>query len=261
MILDQNLQERETNMQTSSGIEGKVVAITGASSGIGEATSLLLAERGAKVVLGARGSERLKTLADRIVSAGGEVAYARTDVKRREDLSNLVKLACERYGKLDVLVNNAGIAPNSLRDDLRVEDWEQMIDVNIKGVLYGIAAALPVFRKQGFGHFVNIASTAGLLTKPTMAVYSGTKFAVRAISEGLRQEAGDRLRVTIISPGFVNTNLADSMTNLEVKAQIVDRMDKMAIAPAAIARAIAFAIEQPAYVDVNEIVVRPTAQS
>ncbi len=135
-----------------SGVEGKVVAITGASSGIGEATALLLAERGAKVVLGARRSDRLKTLADRIAEAGGEAAYARTDVKRRDDLSNLVKLACERYGKLDVLINNAGIGPISLLDDLRVEDWEEMIDVNIKGVLYGIAAALPVFRKQGFGH-------------------------------------------------------------------------------------------------------------
>jgi NADP-dependent 3-hydroxy acid dehydrogenase YdfG len=248
-------------MQTSSGIQDKVVVITGASSGIGEATALLLAERGAKVVLGARGSERLKDLADRIAKAGGEAAYAPTDVKRRGDVSNLVKLACERYGKIDVLVNNAGIAPNSLLDDLRVEDWEEMIDVNIKGVLYGIAAALPVFRKQGFGHFVNTASTAGHKTVPTMSVYSGTKFAVRAISEGLRQEAGDKLRVTIISPGFVHTNLADSMTNPEVKAQIAGTMEKMAISPDAIARAIAFAIEQPADVDVNEIIIRPTAQS
>ncbi len=137
-----------------SAIEGKVVVITGASSGIGEATALLLAERGAKVVLGARRPDRLKALADRIAGAGGEAAYARTDVKRRDDLSNLVKLACERNGKLDVLVNNAGIMPVSPLDDLRVEDWEEMIDINIKGVLYGIAAALPVFRKQGFGHFV-----------------------------------------------------------------------------------------------------------
>jgi NADP-dependent 3-hydroxy acid dehydrogenase YdfG len=247
-------------MQTSSGIKDKVVVITGASSGIGEATALLLAERGAKLVLGARRSDRLKALADRIAAAGGEATYAPTDVKRRDDLSNLVKLACERYGKLDVLVNNAGIGPISPLDDLRVEDWEEMVDVNIKGVLYGIAAALPVFRKQGFGHFVNTASTAGLITKPTMSVYSGTKFAVRAISEGLRQEAGDKLRVTIISPGFVQTDLAESVTNPEVKAQIADTMDKMAISPDAIARAIAFAIEQPADVDVGEIVIRPTAQ-
>ena len=242
-------------------LEDKVVAITGASSGIGEATALLLAARGAKVVLGARGAARLEALAARIAAAGGQAAFATTDVKRRADLSALVQLACERYGKLDVLVNNAGIAPTSLLDELRVEDWEEMIDVNIKGVLYGIAAALPVFRAQGFGHFINTASTAGLITKPTMAVYSGTKFAVRAISEGLRQEAGDKLRVTLITPGFVRTNLADSMTNPEVKAQIAGAMEKMAISPEAIARAIAFAIKQPADVDVGEIVVRPTAQT
>src|SRR6266446_2131646 len=212
-----------------SGIKDKVVVITGASSGIGEATALLLAERGAKVVLGARGPDRLEALAARIAASGGEAAYAPTDVKRREDVSNLVGLAIERYGKLDVLVNNAGIAPISLLDELRVDDWEETIDVNIKGVLYGIAAALPVFRKQGFGHFVNTASTAGLITYPTMSVYSGTKFAVRAISEGLRQEAGDKLRVTIISPGFVHTNFAEAVKNLEVKAQIAASMDSFAI--------------------------------
>jgi NADP-dependent 3-hydroxy acid dehydrogenase YdfG len=244
-----------------SGIEGKVVAITGASSGIGEATALLLAERGAKVVIGARGSERLKALADRIVSAGGEVAYARTDVKRREDLSNLVKLACERYGKLDVLVSNAGIGPISPLDELRVDEWDEMIDINIKGVLYGIAAALPVFRKQGFGHFVNTASTAGHTTSLNQSVYSGTKFAVRAISEGLRQEAGDKLRVTIISPGFVRTEFVEAIANPELRARFADSRDRFAMPPDAIARAIAFAIEQPADVDVNEIVIRPTAQS
>lgn len=239
-------------------LKGKVVAITGASSGIGEATALLLAGRGAKVVLGARRPELLEALVSRITAAGGEATYTTTDVTMRNDMLNLVNLACERYGKLDVFINNAGIAPISLLDELRVEDWENMIDVNIKGVLYGIAAALPVFRKQEFGHFVNTASTAGLITKPTMAVYSGTKFAVRAISEGLRQEAGDKLRVTIISPGYVQTDLASSMTNPEMKAQA--SMNKMAIPADAIARAIAFAIEQPANVDVGEIVVRPTAQ-
>jgi NADP-dependent 3-hydroxy acid dehydrogenase YdfG len=243
-----------------SGVEGKVVAITGASSGIGEATALVLAARGAKLVLGARRSDRLKDLADRIATAGGEAASARTDVRRRGDLSGLVKLACERYGRLDVLVNNAGIGPVSPFDDLRVEDWEGMIDINIKGVLYGVAAALPVFRKQGFGHFVNTASTAGLKIVPTMAVYAGTKLAVRAISEGLRQEAGDKLRVTIISPGFVATEFVESVTDPEVRAQLAASRDKFAISPDAIARAIAFAIEQPADVDVNEIVIRPTAQ-
>ncbi|MEU1625587.1 SDR family oxidoreductase [Streptomyces sp. NPDC020096] len=243
------------------GIENKVVAITGASSGIGEATALLLAERGAKVVLGARRLERLEDLAARIAKTGGEAAYAVTDVTRKEDISALVTLACERYGKLDVLVSNAGIGPVSPLDDLRVEDWDNMIDVNIKGVLYGIAAALPVFRNQGFGQFVNTASTAAYRTVPNQAVYSGTKVAVRAITEGLRQEAGDALRVSIVSPGFIRTDFTEGAANPEVRAQLSAARDEIAIEPDAIARAIAFAIEQPADVDVSEIVVRPTAQS
>lgn len=237
-----------------------MVIITGASSGIGEATALLLASRGAKVVLGARGKDRLEALAKRITDAGGVAAYAPVDVKKRDDVLNLVQLATERFGRLDVLFNNAGVMPISPLDDLRVEDWEEMIDVNIKGVLYGIAAALPVFRRQGFGHFVNTASTAGLKTYPNMSIYSGTKFAVRAISEGLRQEAGDKLRVTIITPGLVNTNFADGMTSPEVKAQWEASREKFAMSPDAVARAVAFAIEQPANVDVGEIVIRPTAQ-
>jgi NADP-dependent 3-hydroxy acid dehydrogenase YdfG len=244
-----------------SGIKGKVVVITGASSGIGAATALLLAERGAKVVLGARGTDRLEALAARIADAGGEAAYAPTDVRQRGDLSKLVKLACDRHGKIDVLVSNAGIGPIAPLDKLHVEEWEDMIDINIKGVLYGIAAALPLFRAQGFGHFVNTASTAAHRIVPNMAVYAGTKIAVRAISEGLRQEAGDKLRVTVISPGFTRTNLAESMTDPEAKAQIVASMEKFAMPPDAVARAIAFAIEQPPDVDVGEIIVRPTAQS
>jgi NADP-dependent 3-hydroxy acid dehydrogenase YdfG len=244
-----------------SGVKGKTVVITGASGGIGEATALLLAERGANVVLGARRSDRLQALADRIVDAGGKAAFAQTDVRRRDDLATLVAVARERYGKLDVLVNNAGIGPISPLDDLRVEEWEQMIDINVKGVLYGIAAAMPVFREQGTGHFVNIASTAAYRTVPNQAVYSGTKLAVRAISEGLRQEAGDKLRVTIVSPGFVRTDFVETVANPEVKAQLVASRDQFAVPPEAIARAIAFAIEQPADVDVNKIVVRPTAQS
>src|SRR6478672_7574970 len=222
------------------GIKDKVVVITGASSGIGEATAVMLAERGAKVVLGARGLDRLQSLAGRIEGAGGEVAYAQTDVRRREDLTSLVKLALDRYDQLDVLINNAGIGPISPLDDLRVEDWENMIDINIKGVLYGIAAALPVFRKQGFGHFVNTGSTAGHRTVPSQSVYSATKFAVRALTEGLRQEAGDKLRVTIVSPGFVRTDFVDTVTNLEVRSQLAASRDKFAIAPDAIARAIAY---------------------
>ncbi|WNF00498.1 SDR family oxidoreductase [Streptomyces luomodiensis] len=244
-----------------SGIEGKVVAITGASSGIGEATALLLAERGAKVVLGARRSHRIEALAGRIAAAGGEAVPVVTDVKRREDLSRLVATARRRYGQLDVLVGNAGISPISALDDLRVADWEEMVDVNIKGVLYGIAEALPVFRAQGFGHFVHTLSTAGLTIVPTMSVYAGTKNAVRAISEGLRQEAGETLRVTTVSPGFTRTELADSITDPATRSGIQEGMDKIAMPPDAIARAIAFAIEQPAGVDVGEIVVRPTAQS
>lgn len=243
-----------------TGLEGKVVAITGASSGIGEATARLLAARGAKVVLGARGADRLAAVAGALADGGGEVASTPTDVRRRADMSNLVQLACERFGRLDVLVNNAGVMPISLLDDLCVEDWDNMIDVNIRGVLYGLAAALPVFRRQGAGHVVNIASTAGHKTVPLQAVYSGTKFAVRAISEGLRQEAGDKLRVTIISPGFVHTNFADGVPNTQTRAQLESIRDRIAMPAAAVARAIAFAIEQPADVDVGEIVIRPTAQ-
>ncbi|MBO2012225.1 SDR family oxidoreductase [Hymenobacter negativus] len=243
-----------------SGITGKVIIITGASSGIGEATALLLAERGAKLVLAARRPRPLAALADRLAAAGGEVLYAATDVAKRADMEALVQLAQERFGRLDVLVSNAGIAPISPLDELRVEDWESMIDVNVKGLLYGIAAALPVFRRQQRGHFVNVLSTAGISIVPTMAVYAGTKNAARAITEGLRQEAGPHLRVTGISPGFVQTNLADSMSNAQVQARIQAQMGAIAIPPASIARAIAFAIEQPDTVDVNELVVRPTAQ-
>ncbi|WP_336758336.1 SDR family oxidoreductase [Paenibacillus sp. USHLN196] len=243
-----------------SGIKNKVIVITGASSGIGEAAALLLAERGAKIVLGARGAERLEALARRIMKRGGEAVYVSTDVRRREDLSRLVTLACEQYGKLDVFINNAGVMPISPLDELRVEDWESMIDINMKGVLYGIAAALPIFRKQGFGHFVNTASTAGHKTVPNQSVYSATKFAVRAISEGLRQEAGKQLRVTIISPGIVHTNFTEGLTNKEVKDRLTAIRDELAMPPDAVARAIAFAIEQPNDIDVNEIVIRPTAQ-
>jgi NADP-dependent 3-hydroxy acid dehydrogenase YdfG len=243
-----------------SGTRGKVVAITGASSGIGEAIALFLAERGAKVVLGARRLDRLEALATRIANVGGEAAYAQTDVSRRDDLSDLVKLACDRFGKLDVLVNNAGVMPISPLDELRVDDWESMIDINIKGVLYGIAAALPVFREQGSGHFVNTASTAAFRIVPSMAVYAGTKAAVRAISEGLRVEADGKLRVTIISPGMTHTDGVGAGASQEVKVQLQASRDKIAMPPEAIARAVAFAIEQPDGVDVSEVVVRPTAQ-
>ncbi|MGA5268956.1 SDR family oxidoreductase [Streptomyces lydicamycinicus] len=243
-----------------SGIDGKVVAVTGASSGIGAATALLLAERGARLVLGARRSERLAELVARIERAGGAAVQLRTDVTRRDDLHALVALARERFGRLDVLVSNAGAGTISPLDDLRVEEWDRMVDVNVKGVLHGIAAALPVFRAQGAGHFVTIASTAAFRVVPAMAVYAGTKYAVRAICEGLRQEAGDALRMTTVSPGVTATDFAEASSNGRVRAEITKMRDDIAIPPDAIARAIAFAIEQPAAVDVNEVVVRPVAQ-
>ncbi|MEU1049331.1 SDR family oxidoreductase [Streptomyces sp. NPDC005897] len=243
-----------------AGIDGKVVAITGASSGIGEASALLLASRGAKLVLGARRGDRLDALAARIEAEGGTVAWTRTDVRRRGDLANLVACARERYGALDVLVNNAGTGPISPFDELRVEDWDQMIDVNFRGVLYGIAAALPVFREQGRGQFVNIVSTAGLRIVPNQAVYAATKNAVRTLSEGLRQEAGPDLRVTVVSPGYVGTEFGDSVTSPTVRSQAPAVDFSLALAPDDIARAVAFAIEQPSNVDVGDIVVRPTVQ-
>lgn len=241
-------------------LQGKVVAITGASSGIGEATALLLAERGAKIVLGARRHERLEALAARIAAAGGEATWVATDVRQRTDLEKLVALAHERFGRLDVLVSNAGVGLLSRFDELRVEDWEEMIDVNLKGTLYGIAAALPGFRQQGFGHFVNVLSTSGLKIVPMQGVYAATKNAVRTLAEALRQEAGSKLRVTNVSPGFVHTDFAEAISNPELRAAITARRDELAIGPDAIARAIAFAIEQPAHVEVGDLVVRPTAQ-
>ena len=213
------------------------------------------------MVLGARRVDRLETLVSRIRAAGGEAVFTRTDVRQREDLSSLVTLTLEHYGKLDVVISNAGIGPVSPLDDLRVDDWDAMIDINIKGVLYGLAAALPVFREQGSGQFVHVLSVAGLRIVPSQAVYAGTKNAVRTISEGLRQEAGDKLRVTTISPGFTWTDFAEAVPNAEIRDQLLARRAEIAITPDAIARAIAFAIEQPAEVDVNDIVVRPTAQA
>jgi len=241
-------------------IKGKVVIITGASSGIGAAIAQELARNGAKVVLGARRIDRLKDLAEEIRHAGGEVAYSVADVKHREDLERLVALAREQFGRLDVIVNNAGIAQLSRIDALDVEGWEEMIDINFKGVLYGIAAAMPVFKKQGAGHVVNIISTSGLKIVPTQGIYAGTKNAVRTISEALRQESQGDIRVTGISPGFVQTEFASGVKNVDMRDAIQTTMEKLAITPDAIARAVAFAIGQPANVDVGDIVVRPAAQ-
>lgn len=241
-------------------IKDKVVAITGASSGIGRATAKLLAAHGASVVLGARRETVLADLAEEITAAGGKAAFKATDVRRRADLEALVATAVERFGRLDVIVNNAGIGPISRFDALCVDDWDAMIDVNLRGTLYGIAAALPVFALQECGHVINVVSTAGLKIVPTMGVYAATKNAVRTATEALRQEAGPNLRVTEISPGMTSTNFGDSISDQPTKQMIVKRLGEIAISPDAIARGILYALEQPSDVDVGSIVIRPTAQ-
>jgi len=241
-------------------IENKVVVITGASSGIGRATAKLLAERGAFVVLGARRLEPLRTVADEILASGGRVALKQTDVRQRADLDALMSLAVNEGGKLDVIVNNAGVGPISRFDALQVDDWDLMIDVNLRGTLYGIAASLPVFSRQGSGHIINVISTAGLKIVPTMGVYAATKNAVRTATEALRQEAGPSLRVTEISPGMTATNFGDSITDPSLKRKIADDLGSIAMPAEAIARGIVFAVEQPPEVNVGSIVMRPTAQ-
>ena len=237
---------------------GKVVAVTGASSGIGEATARRLARGGASLILGARRTDRLEALADELPTP---VLTRRTDVTRRGDVEALVAAAVEEYGRLDVLVSNAGISTIGPVADLDVDGWSAMVDVNLRGVLHGIAAALPVFRRQGRGHFVTTVSTAGLKIVPTMAVYAATKNAVRTLMEGLRQESTDgAVRVTSVSPGYVRTELADSITDPGVRADIQRSMDALAIAPESVAGAIAYAIEQPDDVEISELVIRPTAQ-
>ncbi|MBO1753525.1 SDR family oxidoreductase [Allobranchiibius sp. CTAmp26] len=244
-----------------SGIAGKVVAVTGASSGIGEATALELAGRGAAVVLGARRTDRLTALAERIRADGGRAQIVSTDVTRRADLTRLVEVAVEEFGRLDVLVSNAGIARTASVSDLDVDSWDAMIDVNVRGVLHGIAAALPVFRRQGRGHFVTTVSTSGLKIVPTQAVYAGTKNAVRTLMEALRQESTDgALRTTSISPGFVRTELVDAVEDPASREEMQRRMAELGIDPAAVARAIAFAIEQPDDVEIGDLTIRPTSQ-
>ncbi|WP_306205212.1 SDR family oxidoreductase [Actinoplanes sp. RD1] len=225
----------------------KVIAVTGASAGIGSAIARRLARAGHRLVLGARREDRLEQLATELPG----VAYRKTDVRVRGDLDALVALARERFGRLDVLVANAGVATVAPLDDLAVETWEDMIDINLKGFLYGVSAALPVFRAQDSGHFVTVVSTSGLRIVPGQAVYAGTKNAVRTISEALRQEAGPSIRVTAVSPGYVATDFAGGPAGTK---------PEWAMHPDAIAQAIAYAIDQPAEVDVNEIVIRPTAQ-
>ncbi|WP_025718134.1 SDR family oxidoreductase [Paenibacillus polymyxa] len=239
-------------------IKGKVVAITGASSGIGEATARLLAHHGAHVILGARRTERLEALTSEIRSKGGSAEYQQLDVTKRDQMEAFIKYAEKTFGRVDVILNNAGVMPLSKLEALKVEEWDRMIDVNIRGVLHGIAAGLPIMKKQGFGQFINIASIGAYSVTPTAAVYCATKYAVRAISEGLRLEVGGDIRVTLVSPGVTESELADSISDEEAR-QGMKEYRRISISPDAIARSILYAMEQPADVDVNEIIVRPTA--
>lgn len=244
-------------------IKDKVVVITGASSGIGEATARKLADEGAKLVLGARRTDKLEALVSEIISNGGDAYYQKTDVTSKEDVQSLINLAVKKYGRIDVLYNNAGLMPLSPLRDLKVDEWEYMIDVNIKGVLYGIAAALPIMRSQNSGHIINTDSVAGFAVNPGgWAVYSGTKFAVRAIAEGLRLEESpySGIRVTDISPGAVQTELPTTITDPELKKQVEEKEKFNGIKPEAIANAVAYAISQPDDVSINEVIIRPTAQ-
>ena len=240
--------------------ESKVVVITGASSGIGQATARLLAGRGYKVALGARRDEALSAMTEELRQAGGQAVYKVTDVTRRSDVEALVSFAVESFGQVDAIVNNAGIGPISRFDALCVDDWDAMIDVSLRGTLYGIAAVLPLFARQERGHVINVISTAGIKILPIMGPYAATKNAVRTLTEALRQEAGPHLRVTEISPGMVATRFGDSITDLKTKEDIQRRMGDIAIPADAIARGILFALEQPPEVEVGSMVIRPTAQ-
>ena len=236
----------------------KVVLITGASSGIGEATARLLAGQGARVILGARRTERLQVIADEIRAAGGSAEVRSLDVTRLEEVQAFADFALELHGRVDVLVNNAGVMPLSRLDALKIEEWNRMIDVNIRGVLHGIAAVLPAMQQRRSGQIINIASIGAYAVSPTAAVYCATKYAVRALSEGLRQEVGGDVRVTVIAPGVTESELADSISDEGGRAEMRE-FRKVAIPASAIARAIAYAVEQPADVDVSELIVRPTA--
>lgn len=242
-------------------IAGKVVVITGASSGLGEATARHLSERGAVVVLGARRSERIDALATEIAAKGGKALAVVTDVTDAAQVQRLVDAAVESFGRVDVMLNNAGLMPHSPLERRKIEDWDRMIDVNLKGVLYGIAAALPVMQRQKSGHFINVSSVAGHKVRPGGAVYSATKTAVRVLTEGLRMEVKPwNIRTTIISPGAVATELAQSITEPDIAKGMQQFYDDVAIPADAFARTVAFVISQPDDVDINEILFRPTRQ-
>ena len=243
-----------------SGTDGKVVAITGAGSGIGAATAVHLAERGAHLVLGARREGRLKEVVDECAARGGTAVGVATDVTRREDMRRLVGTALDRHGRLDVLVSNAGTMAVSPFDELRQDDWDSMVATHVTGLLNGIGAALPVFRRQGSGQFVNVASTAAYVTKSPQGVYAATKAAVKVLTEGLRQESGRGLRVSLVSPGFTHTEGVAKGAASEAAAELIRTRDEIAMPPSSVASAIGFAIEAPEGTDISEIVVRPTAQ-
>jgi len=243
----------------SNGIEGKVVAITGASSGIGAETAKLLAAKGATAAVAARRRQKLDAVVDEIERTGGKGRAYTVDVVNAIEVANFIARVVKDFGHIDVLVNNAGIMPIASLSECRTDEWDRMIDVNLRGVLHGIAAALPVFRKQNSGHFVNMSSVVGFkVFAPGGTVYSATKFAVRAISDGLRMEAGNGIRVTSIEPGIIDSELKYNTTG--GAKDMVMGFYKQAISAASVARAIAYAIEQPAEVDVSEIVIRATGQ-
>ena len=244
----------------SENIEGKVVVITGGSSGLGEAAARHLSAAGATIGLGARRVERMQALTSELAAEGRKAAFLATDVTDRAQVGKLVDLAVEKFGRIDVMLNNAGLMPSSPLERLKVDDWERMVDVNIKGVLYGIAAALPHMRRQKSGHFVNVSSVAGHKVRAGGAVYAATKHAVRALTEGLRQEVKPyNLRTTIISPGAVATELPDSATETDIR-DAFRQFYEIAVPADSFARAVAYAISQPDDVDINEILFRPTAQ-
>ena len=247
-----------TNQNLS--IQNKVVLISGASSGIGEAIARHVAAKGAKVVLGARRTDRLEAIKQEIIANGGSAATFSLDVTNAENFKAFATFALQTFGSVDVMVNNAGVMPLSMLNQYKVDEWHQMVDVNIKGVLHGIAAALPHFEAKNSGQFINITSVGDRWVGPTSSVYSATKFAVRALSDGLRQEVSDKIRVTVVAPGATESELANGISDPELRKAAVEQFRLNTLPAEAIARAVAFAIEQPEDVDVNELVVRPTAQ-
>ena len=245
----------------TNNIEGKVVVITGASSGLGEAAARHLSAQGASVVLGARRIDRLGALVGELTARGGKAIAAPTDVTNADQVKALVDAAVRTYGRIDVMINNAGLMPQSMLERLKIDEWDRMIDVNIKGVLYGIAAALPHMTAQKSGQFINVSSVAGHKVRPGGTVYAATKHAVRVISEGLRQEVKPyNIRTTVISPGAVDTELPDTITDPDVAVAMRKFYDDVAIPADSFARAVVFAMSQPEDVDVNEILYRPTRQ-